>query len=491
MNSFLKNKKVENILYVFFFFCILVITFILRFKCLLQTYHPTGLDGYYYALQAKSLATTGALENPDYEIGYYICGFFAFLFKDAILGCKIWAALSSTLLCLAVSLLVKQFTKLPVLSFASLLICCFCSPSLVSFQVNYINNQTGLLFFFMFATCFTFIFENFKNFSTNKKIIFSILSFIFLILSVLSHLVSTAFCFIFICLMLVRKFSLKKQIILISGAGILFILLFINRIERFKSVFALLPILPCFSKVFMNILPKSIPIEMTIYFILNYFLVILYIIKIRKFNLFLLIPLIISFPFWNLTTLDMGYRILLNGIPVSICFDIIILSKLINFNDDNLIIKELFLLILTITATFTHKVYDGTKDPPYSYYKKIVEKIDLPKDSLLIAHLGLNHCYTYYCDLKDCLNYNCDFEVPGNEVWRLAYGTNADYLKQFFGEYEEDELNILIRQIDTNYVLIKEDLWQRYLKYEEDEIVESLNNWYNPHEYRPSFIRKK
>ena len=93
--------------------------------------------------------------------------------------------------------------------------------------------------------------------------------------------------------------------------------------------------------------------------------------------------------------------------------------------------------------------------------------------------------------LKDCLNYYCDYEVPGNEVWRLAYGVNADYLKQFFGEYSDEELDKLIVQIDHNYVLIKEDLWLRYLSYEDDEIVEALQNWYNPHEYRPSFIRKK
>ena len=45
-------------------------------------------------------------------------------------------------------------------------------------------------------------------------------------------------------------------------------------------------------------------------------------------------------------------------------------------------------------------------------------------------------------------------------------------------------------QLNCEYVLIREDLWQRYLKYEEDDIVDSLMNFYNPHTLRPEFIRK-
>ena len=49
------------------------VIFTLRFTMLLKSNHPCGLDGYYYALQAKSLLVNHALENPDYKTGYYLC----------------------------------------------------------------------------------------------------------------------------------------------------------------------------------------------------------------------------------------------------------------------------------------------------------------------------------------------------------------------------------------------------------------------------------
>ena len=37
---------------------LLVLTFKVRYQMYLKSNHPTGLDGYYYALQAKSFAET-------------------------------------------------------------------------------------------------------------------------------------------------------------------------------------------------------------------------------------------------------------------------------------------------------------------------------------------------------------------------------------------------------------------------------------------------
>ena len=78
------------------------VTFFVRFKMYSKSVHPTGLDGYYYALQAKSLMQNGVLENPDYEIGYYLCGLFGKVFGDAIIGVKVCDAVTSALTCAAV-----------------------------------------------------------------------------------------------------------------------------------------------------------------------------------------------------------------------------------------------------------------------------------------------------------------------------------------------------------------------------------------------------
>lgn len=472
------------------------VIFTLRFTMLLKSNHPCGLDGYYYALQAKSLLVNHALENPDYKTGYYLCALTSFLCRNVITGCKLWAALASTLLSVSIFILLKTFSKNKIISFAGLFISGFCSPSLASFEINYINNLTGLFCFFFFASLFYALINSWKELPKNKKIIYSSLAVFFFLTAAFSHLVSLAYCFIFACLVLLRKLKLKNQIILVVFAVFCFALLFIWQKGRFNSVFSITPILPVFSKPLINIIKLPVCLEMSLYFILTYGCAVIYALIKKHFDLFLLLPVIIFFPFWKLDTVDMGYRMFLNAVPCAICFILIIIyeltkEKLTSTPKKLLIIPFAFLIILSFISK-PHKIYNAKNDPPYEYYKKLVSKVDyLPQSSLLIAHLGLNHVYTYYNNLKDCLNYNCDFEVPDNEIWRLAYGVNADYLKEFFGEYEEDELDKLIKPLDSNYTLIKEELWQRYLTYEEDEIVQSLNNWYNPHEYRPGFIRRK
>lgn len=484
------KSKIRKIFFSLIFIFSVILLFVLRFTMLLKSSHPTGLDGYYYALQAKSLITNGTLENPDTEIGYYLCGLCSFFVKDAILGCKIWAAIASTLLSVSIFILVKTFSsEKRYIPFTAFVISAFCSPNLAYFEVNYINNLTGLFFFFFFASAFYYLIENFK--SLKRKPLYIIITLLLFCGAAFSHLVSFAFAFIFICFVLLRKLKLKYQIIFSVSAVVLFIFIFITQAGRFKNVFSLGPVLPIFSPELKSILGLLMCKELSLYFILSYLSAIFYAIYKKRFDLFLLLPLIISFPLWKLDSVDMGYRMLLNGLPCAICFILIIFSKIAVKNTRGLYAFVLFIFIALSFKIKSNEVYNPKKDPPYEYYKKLVSKINLPDTSLLIAHLGLNHVYTYYCGLKDCLNYNCDFYVPNNEVWRLAYKVDAEYLKCFFGEYEDEELDRLIIQLDTNYVLIKEELWQRYLKYEDDEIVQAINNWYNPHEYRPSFIRKK
>lgn len=479
--------------YVVSVFLITVLIFICRFFMLLKSHNPNGLDGFYYALQTKSFMKYGAFENPDYKTGYYLCSFVSCIFNDAIAGCKIWSALSSTLISLLIYFLTKKITSSKKIGFAAFIFSAF-SPSLSIFTINYINNQTGILFVLIYLLCFLEYFNNFNKYSTKKKIINLIPIILFLALCIFSHLVSFALCLIFTTIFLVRKISFKKQIIFISAVIIFSILIFFRQFQRFKNVFSFGPFIPIFSPL-MTFVPKSVCIEISIYFVFSWCITIIYAISKRKFDLIYFITPILFFPFWKLNEPDMGYRIFLSAVPFSIILNCFYLQNIFNlkkiFFKEKIIsiLNPLFILCGLILIFLSTKIYNPKKDPPYDYYKQVIKDIDLPEDSLLIAHLGLNHCYTYYKDLKDCLNYLPDFEVQNNEIWRLAYGVNANYLHQFFGEFDEDELNKFIYQIDNNYVLIREDLWQRYLNYEEDDIVESLNNWFNPHEYRPKFIR--
>lgn len=473
-------------------FVIAVVIFAVRLYMLLKSNHPTGMDGYFYALQAKSLLVNGSLENPDHELGYFFCGFFSWIFNNPILGCKVWAALSSMLISVNIFILLKKVSKDKIIiPMAGLLISASC-VSLTLFNVNFINNQTGLVFFLSYCTAL-YSFINCKAGTKKQKIGLFILSLILLFCSILCHLVSAAYAFIFTAVMVIKRFKLKNQIILTVIFLIAAILLFFNQLPRFNSVFAIGPVLPLFSKTMTTLAGFPVCIEISSWFIFTWILAIVYSIKIKKFDFLILVIPVLFFPFWNLNILDMGYRMLLNGIPCAIVLDLYLLDKLLSGYCENIIYKNVFgvIFVINLVALFsTPKLYNPRKDPPFDYYKSVVEQIDLSDDSLLIAHLPINHVYTYYCNLRDGLNYEADFYVPEGKTWRLAYGTNADYLKQFFGEFEEEELDLLIKQLSQEYTLIREDLWQRYLKYEEDEIVESLMNFYNPHTLRPQFIRK-
>lgn len=199
---------------------------------------------------------------------------------------------------------------------------------------------------------------------------------------------------------------------------------------------------------------------------------------------------------YNLRTLDMGYRMFLSAVPCSIVF-------IVRFGDvfTGSLTKKIARLAYTralgcaallciALCALSPRVYDSECDPPYEYYRKLVSRIELEKDTLLIAHLGLNHVYTYYSDLKMALNYVPDFAFPGDKIWRVAYGVPVLAIAARLSEIDRDELDGKLKRIDGNYILIREDLWKRYLEREDPEIVLALQNWYNPHTVRPSFIRK-
>lgn len=154
-----------------------------RFSMLQKSSEPNGLDGYYYALQAKSFAQTGHLENPSHEPGYYLCGIFAKLMQDPITGCKIYSALSSALICAGVYFLLYSLTKSFIAGTMGFLLCA-CSPCIALISTNYINNQTGIVFFLFFTAFFA-----------RKKIMPSV---IFFFLSCLSHKVTLAYSLILV-----------------------------------------------------------------------------------------------------------------------------------------------------------------------------------------------------------------------------------------------------------------------------------------------------
>ena len=480
-----------------------------RFFMLQKSPEPNGLDGYFYALQAKSLVETGHLENPSFQCGYFLCGACSFIFRNPILGVKVWSALSSAGISLAIFLLLYSLTGKTILSLFGFFLAS-ASPTISLMGINYINNQTGILFLILYAASLSELSKILpeKNCKPASKIFLCALTLCLFVLSALSHKLTLVFSFVLSLVVLLpiffrilKKYRALNLIVWLCGiliflAGGFFAFKFFRlHSPRFANAFAL-PSLPALShKSMQNALGLG-TVEMSVYAPLLYLAAIcVLILKGPKRHLLLLVPAI-YFPFWNLES-DMGLRLWMTAVPLGIPLLLYFFSSILPA--DGKLSKKIFPAVLcvlnfllAIATFFTPRFYDPKTDPPYSYYKKVVRDIDLEKDSLLIAHLGLNHVYTYEKDLKDCLNWLPNFDVAKEKLWRLAYGVSERRIRDVLESCNAmpETAKGFIRGIDQNYVLLREDLWQEYLSHEESDIAEALCNWYNPHEVRPDYIRK-
>lgn len=471
--------------------------FFIRFGMLNKSSNFNGLDGYFYGLQAESFAKTGSLENPDMETGYYICGILSFIFNDSILGVKIWAALSFAIFCLSVFSLVYSLVQKN--KFAYGLTAMIFSSGLffaTGFSINFINNLTGLFFLIFYIQVFISLFKS-QNHLT-LKIILLVLLFV---LSCISHKVSFLYTLAFSVIYTSSKFTkyLKNKKVLIGS--LIFLVLFsiaaiyiiIKQSARFANTFGL-PSLPVFHKEFINALgDKGFygAVEISIIFIFAWILFVTDIFLSKKISLISVLLIILFFPFWDLGT-DMGYRMMMNGTILGI--PLIFYNLSILFENKKTLFVNISLYILSglsfISLCFTPLAYNPELDPPYDYYKTVIAPVELDDDTLLIAHLGLNHVYTYYKNLRDCMNWLPDYEISDDKVWRLAFDADYDRICSFFPEINPEDLQKEIKILNKSYILIKETLWQEYLNREEEDISETYKNWFNPYEVRPSYIRK-
>ena len=494
----------------------------IRYNMLQKSSEPNGLDGYFYALQAKSLVQTGHLENPSLQCGYYLCGLCSYFTGDPIKGVKLWSAISSIGISIAIYLLLGFATGSFYPAIMGFLLSA-ASPTVTQMGVNYINNQTGLMFLLFYVTILVILIKKHPKSLPGKIALYSGALILF-VLSALSHKITLVFaCLVTLVFALPLFIRLLKNNPSISLAvKIISLLLFLAALipayrffrlhsPRFANAFSL-PSLPYFNATMKRTLGWG-ALEMSIHAVLIYILAIIMLVKKNPGRFLLLLVPALFFPFWNLDS-DMGLRLWMNavplGIPLLIYFVIVIAgldpaispSHAGGSNDTHsaahlrpfvlvsyILLYAFFCLVF---IKFSPDFYDPKSDPPYSRYRDVVRDIELDDDSLLIAHLGLNHVYTYHNGLKDCLNWLPNFEVPVEKLWRLAHGTSVSHVRDVLesnGLLPENS-DELMRKIDFEYILIREDLWQAYLLHEDPDMVEVLNNWYNPHEVRPDYIRK-
>jgi hypothetical protein len=462
--------------------------FCARFSMLAKSPHPTGLDGYYYALQAKSFAEEGRLENPDASPGFYLCGIFAIICGNAIIGCKVYAAILSAALAVSVFLAIlalypRQYPRAMLGFFL-----CAASPSCAQLTLNYINNLTGLVFLFAYVSCFLVAWR--RREKPSVPLIAAALAF--LALACLAHLITACFAIVLTAVFILMRLKSAFRWVTAVIAFVAFIYIALSQRQRLAGVFSAVPAFPALSGYFRAHLHRAIVFELSAYFALAWIMGIFLCVTKKRVLPYAVIPVALFFPFWNLDSLDMGYRMLLSAVPCAIVFLVALGHVPARFCSGKTV-RVAYAATLggaAFLCALSPRIYDPARDPPYDYYRKVASRIELGKDTLLIAHLGLNHVYTYYNNFNMALNYVPDFAFPHDKIWRVAYGVPVSAIKACFPELDGATLDAELRRIDSRYILIREDLWKEYLKREEPEVVQALLNWYNPHTVRPSFIRK-
>jgi hypothetical protein len=365
------------------------------------------------------------------------------------------------------------------------------SPHLTYFTSQYAKNLLGVIFFLLFLSSLD-----------AKKIRIPIA---YLLLNVFGHRISLVLSLFFGSLYLFFKKSSAK-VLIISGvivSAFIAIGVFIPGIlnlfdaERFNNEFsnqfqfAPASFLISFNGLINNYWILEIYFVCVIYFIAFVYLIYLTIKKKATLLhfLFTIVCTLLLFPFFRWSLEGFSYRLFLVFIllaPVLLVFFKNTFNKYVLF-----LLSALFISC----SFFTFKSYDPIKfDPPYESYNHISEILfkntDRNNIELIIGHKSLAEFITYKTEI-DVIPWIPEYKIEPEKLWRIATDIRYQEIKYYL---DKDDL-IFVDRLDMNYILIREDIWQKFLqnivkKDNDVELIEHLQTWKNPFKIRPEYLSK-
>lgn len=479
----LKNKlsKLPWILGVILFF----VSFAIRFYIQLKTSYPSGWDGYYYIMQVQSWIEFGHLQSKDFSLIYPFYILISLFTNNYILGYKIGTAIVSGFLSVAIYGYMLSKTKSQEKSSFIAAITIF-SPSITFLLLQFPKNTFGMAFFIVFLIFFH-----------HKKILPAIL---FFLLAFVTHRMVAGFSLIFVA----SYFLKRKYFIWIVGASFVLVLLsqlpgiiHFSDFARFKNEFTLNMQFPIISFFKLNSSKISLvwKFELIIYFIAFCLLIIkqLYNLKQNKrignseLSLMVLI-LITIFPFFEFQNGSIGFRLFLT-FPILILIassDILIYSKNV--------VYYLLSVLLLLGSVFSINSYKAKYfDAPNELYEVVTEKISQaysPNEyPLIIAHKSLAEVIIFKTDF-DALNWAPPTDMDKNKIIRVV----SNIERYQFNKYLSDNETNSIFQLTSNFTLIKETLWHKFMdevKNNKDlRLLTQIKDGNNPIVSKPYYLQK-
>ena len=461
-------------------------TFAIRLLMQLRSPYACGIDGYYYALQAKQLLSSGAFLIPDRSpVLYLLSGLCAA--GDPVLMLKIGAALLGALPVIPGFLLGRQISGRSGGGFILALLFSL-SVSMAYLSIELLKNL-GAISFLLFILHYFLKIE-----SGEKSLKTAIPAAGLALLAVLSHRSTALLTLVLTGALLYRLLPLsrKKKILFTTGAAVfgLLLIIAIRGIHpadpgRFTGQFSIIPELPVFSKISRFLFPPALLVEITLAALIPWAVIFFRkkitnpLIRTLWLTLFLL-----YLPFWKADGAGMGFRLALVGAPLGL---IVLFSVFQKIKWDKKHSSVLTAILIAAAIFLPQSAYRPETDPPYSRYKKLLPHIRLPKGSVLICHRGLNLYCTYKTPYEG-LSYIPDFPVPRKKLWRLAAYVDFTDIKKTTGLKAGSSL---IRKLPYPYTLIREDIWRRFRQQLPTDRRKLLQNSYNPWKRKPWFLRRQ
>lgn len=166
---------------------------------------------------------------------------------------------------------------------------------------------------------------------------------------------------------------------------------------------------------------------------------------------------------WDLTELDMGYRLAL----ISPALVWPLAAKIGRGSLWGVLFLPLALL------GFAPKEH-----PPYPHYRRQIERLP-EQPTLLIAHQGFNFLYDYETG-AEAMAWAAEPELDPSEIGRIAVGFEPD-------DFPDPRS---VTALDPNTVYVNEATWMRLLEQADPELRARMQSPQNPSQVRPASLRR-
>lgn len=489
------------------FLCALMtagLTFVLGLGDLLSSTHAFGADGYYYAAQMKHLHERGTFFAPDYSLVLlYLLGFSLFT-NDYVFSNKIAVALLSAALAWPAYVTGRNFGRFPAAGavFAAFV----CSNSFaIYFAFEFIKNLAGIFWFLFFLAMLPRLMYADVHRATLFATALAIVkrawpAAIFALLSLITHKLTGGLALLLLVasVMYVMRKDLRFLALALLAVplalGLLLLLapgiLSVADFARFEGLLAPPQFAPL-SFVRLMHPPQPQFAEALCFGVLPLCAAGLGVFQVYRRRawadgpglLTLILYVLVIFPFLRFDSLGFAFRLyLLIFVPAGLALVWFLREY---FGEDAgrravylvVAVAALLLFQLYARANFQHP-----SNIRYDVYARFVDNLDLPDDSILIAHQGLDNFY-YYRTGKDAFRFVPEARHSSRPLYRLAHGVPKRVYEHFIAGAD-------VRYLPAFYAVLKEEDWQRLLQALPPEVSAAyLRNWRNVSQQRPVFLR--